>query len=100
RAPPRAPLFPYTTLFRSLRCARLLQRLHVVVVGVDEKRNLARGDELRAEDVAAPDLRLHRREPPEEREPFLLAHRLHQRGEPERSEEHTSELQSRGHLVC
>src|SRR5207237_9705019 len=49
------------------RCARLLQRLHVVVVGVDEKRNFARGNELRGADVAAPDLRPPRREPPEER---------------------------------
>src|SRR6266849_3633108 len=47
------------------RRARLLQRLHIVVIGIDEERDLARGDELRAEDVAVPDLRLHRREPPE-----------------------------------
>src|SRR5438045_4863508 len=56
-----------------------LQRLHVVVIGVDEERDLARGDELCAEDVAAADLRLHRREPPEEGEALLLAHCLHQR---------------------
>src|SRR5438309_1851298 len=30
------------------RRTRLLERFHVVVVGVDEERNLARGDELRA----------------------------------------------------
>src|ERR671931_2444474 len=65
------------------RRAGLLKRLHVVVIGVNEKRDLARGDELRAEDVAAPYLRLHRREPPEKGEALLLAHRLHERGEPQ-----------------
>src|SRR5438477_9397213 len=53
------------------RRARPLERFHVVVVRIDEERDLARGDELRAEDVAAPDLRLHRREPPEKGEPLL-----------------------------
>src|SRR5215813_14717313 len=53
RRPPRSTLFPYTTLFRSLRRA-------------------SRG-RWPAEPPAAP---------------------------PERSEEHTSELQSRPHLVC
>src|SRR5437870_11446669 len=61
--PPTSTLFPYTTLFRSQRCAyasekfRRAERFRDVVVGS--------GDYIT-----------------------------------KRSEEHTSELQSRGHLVC
>src|SRR2546422_4963380 len=61
RRPPRSTLFPYTTLFRSLRVAL--------------EQPAARG-----------------------RGPFLERRRMAQ-GKA-RSEEHTSELQSRLHLVC
>src|SRR5207253_9505592 len=95
---PTSTLFPYTTLFRSRARARLALRERL----------------LRLEDFGAleiPDLErdlLERGR--EEREgahelgvPVALddlgGDRL--RDEPElRSEEHTSELQSRGHLVC
>src|SRR3712207_7065830 len=70
RRPPRSTLFPYTTLFRS-----------------DE---LAGGGELVEGGVDAPG--------PDELGPFLLA-RVLQAADP-RSEEHTSELQSRQYLVC
>src|SRR5439155_22156153 len=71
RPPPRSTLFPYTTLFRS-------------------------ADRLRAGGEGGGDLRqaVHRRQGQRDRQ--APAHRLHQ----VRSEEHTSELQSRGHLVC
>src|SRR2546422_4972336 len=71
RRPPRSTLFPYTTLFRSN-----------VVPGEQDADRLGR--------VAA---RLEPvREAPRSRQP---------RGADEvRSEEHTSELQSRLHLVC
>src|SRR2546422_1737729 len=74
RRPPRSTLFPYTTLFRSLR--------HLVVGNVERLRlggDVSDVDEL----------------------PVLLA--LVGRGlvgDDDRSEEHTSELQSRLHLVC
>src|SRR2546429_5783905 len=55
RRPPRSTLFPYTTLFRSLRCRPLLRRWSIVSAGCEKTV---------------------------------------------RSEEHTSELQSRLHLVC
>src|SRR3712207_8963637 len=72
RRPPRSTLFPYTTLFRSrVRDLRLAQR----------DRREARSA-LRAFRDAARGRR---------------ARRLHGRG---RSEEHTSELQSRQYLVC
>src|SRR2546422_4104173 len=72
RRPPRSTLFPYTTLFRSWAVNQLARRHH------DEVRALLdAGDRLRAAQQAA------------------------LRGEAEeRSEEHTSELQSRLHLVC
>src|SRR3712207_8490584 len=79
RRPPRSTLFPYTTLFRSLR---------------PRDRRRAR---------AQPHPRLDRR-------PRLVARRRlgaeHRQGvpdgalQPPRSEEHTSELQSRQYLVC
>src|SRR5207253_9520353 len=80
RRPPRSTLFPYTTLFRSHRGP-----LHG-----------SRGVEV--EDVA---LRVGL----EQRLRLMLPVQIDQQpaelGQDEtRSEEHTSELQSRGHLVC
>src|SRR3989442_4139099 len=74
RRPPRSTLFPYTTLFRSLD-------LHSRVVDVFPQfaqalDGLSLNLPLRAQSVAAC---------------FQIG---------ERSEEHTSELQSRPHLVC
>src|SRR3712207_7638087 len=73
RRPPRSTLFPYTTLFRSPEGPRL---------GQQPAGPPGPGD--RAGRSGA----LGRRGP-----------RDHRRGE-ERSEEHTSELQSRQYLVC
>src|SRR3712207_6882407 len=90
RRPPRSTLFPYTTLFRSERdradlqqrgerdaaevafelLERLLRRLRRSRVDARRRQRVVREDD-RAED-------LHRH----------------------RSEEHTSELQSRQYLVC
>src|SRR5919201_1258520 len=63
--------------------ARLLQRLHIVVVRIDEERNFARGNKLGAENVAVAHGGLHRRQPPEECEAALLAHAFDERGEPQ-----------------
>src|SRR2546422_2916404 len=71
RRPPRSTLFPYTTLFRSHRA--LGKRGPGLVAGVVE----------RGRSPSEPDL-------PGTARP----------GERQRSEEHTSELQSRLHLVC
>src|SRR2546422_6546583 len=76
RRPPRSTLFPYTTLFRSLAGMVELEPRDALAVGEE-----GRGGE-RAE-LAAIDERL---------QDVLL--------DVERSEEHTSELQSRLHLVC
>src|SRR2546422_1354571 len=72
RRPPRSTLFPYTTLFRSWPPARTAR------LPAAPRR------------WAAPSSRRHRRRRP----PGPLPPAAH------RSEEHTSELQSRLHLVC
>src|SRR2546422_4576646 len=61
RRPPRSTLFPYTTLFRSIRIARASPRERLCLAPRGERQQGQHG---------------------------------------ERSEEHTSELQSRLHLVC
>src|SRR5690625_6432769 len=87
RSPSSATLFPYTTLFRSHRGSRMEVRLGCVAslrcpysdsldVGMWRCFALFRG--------RASSRRIVGRERPGRR----------------RSEEHTSELQSRGHLVC
>src|SRR3712207_8548343 len=79
RRPPRSTLFPYTTLFRSRAGGAPGQRRQAV-----EVRARADVDDLRRVEAVVLD---HRRAHP-------VAHREH------RSEEHTSELQSRQYLVC
>src|SRR2546429_1754287 len=83
RRPPRSTLFPYTTLFRS-REGRfrddLYFRLSSVVLRLPPLRE--RGDDLSRVAQA------------------LLERLAREHGLPVRSEEHTSELQSRLHLVC
>src|SRR5437660_9630139 len=79
RRPPRSTLFPYTTLFRSPAGARRRG-------GVRSQR-------------AGPGRAGTRASPTTERAcRGGMAH--HARRIHTRSEEHTSELQSRGHLVC
>src|SRR2546429_7374347 len=78
RRPPRSTLFPYTTLFRSIAAAKRA-RIPVVV------------------DPKAPDYSVYRGATvitPNRRELGAATRRE------ARSEEHTSELQSRLHLVC
>src|SRR5947209_15467531 len=75
RRPPRSTLFPYTTLFRSLR----------------ENRERARLKYLFLRHGWTPETFLQELE-------RRLGHQLAPAGA--RSEEHTSELQSRQYLVC
>src|SRR2546422_4217184 len=86
RRPPRSTLFPYTTLFRSsvydeLGADHLQVRILLLSMG-DISIRKVRGIRRRMKSVAR---RVH-------------AHKSH--SIPYRSEEHTSELQSRLHLVC
>src|SRR2546422_6768361 len=80
RRPPRSTLFPYTTLFRSLVHQALHGRVdHAHGFGLELLPALEREQAQRVDDLA------------------LLVHHVIEGG---RSEEHTSELQSRLHLVC
>src|SRR3712207_6863296 len=79
RRPPRSTLFPYTTLFRSLRSADRSERLKL---GIDAGIVMAGGSVTIWYFVLAPHL--------QDRDAGLGV----------RSEEHTSELQSRQYLVC
>src|SRR3989442_8474215 len=83
RRPPRSTLFPYTTLFRSgcPDCAMTGYRgrfsiLEVLTVTPEVERRIAAGET--ADHIAE----------------------AARRAGMKRSEEHTSELQSRPHLVC
>src|SRR3989442_11275326 len=79
RRPPRSTLFPYTTLFRSPGRA-----------GHPLRRHASRGGH-----------ELHgRRVCPSRRDLWHRPRRAGARTCSSRSEEHTSELQSRPHLVC
>src|SRR3712207_8369987 len=82
RRPPRSTLFPYTTLFRSLG---------------DDARRGRDAAVVEVDDPARHRERLLNLEPE-----VLVARRLLTREvrDARRSEEHTSELQSRQYLVC
>src|SRR3712207_7411409 len=72
RRPPRSTLFPYATLFRSLKDNRFAKRIARLCLQVKE---------------------------PKKAEPFALE-AVYTDPYDLRSEEHTSELQSRQYLVC
>src|SRR3712207_8783603 len=92
RRPPRSTLFPYTTLFRSMAARRISSCLN-------ESDTVARmgGDEFGVVVEGLPDAQdatpLAESIVGAFSEPFFLNGH-------ERSEEHTSELQSRQYLVC
>src|SRR3712207_7413659 len=96
RRPPRSTLFPYTTLFRSHPAGRH-QHWHQALDGGHEHeshhRRLEQGLRALPEGLLPEDPgdALHEVE--------VLGAEL-QLLEPDRSEEHTSELQSRQYLVC
>src|SRR5690349_23468705 len=95
RRPPRSTLFPYTTLFRSDRLLKREHKAAICLAGLQQglQRLICQ----------------HGLEPRDRR--VGAAHALHPRAELDvlvhllamldnRSEEHTSELQSRRDLVC
>src|SRR3712207_8332537 len=84
RRPPRSTLFPYTTLFRSHH------------VGDDEEADLAARQ--RREEMLDPDVAVDAVE--RQREHARADEDEENEGGQLRSEEHTSELQSRQYLVC
>src|SRR5256884_9405394 len=98
RRPPRSTLFPYTTLFRSLKAQR------VAVVGLGKQA------ELELENVRVASALAARKARDLKVDSFAsvvhdpgtsgLSSEDAARATMERSEEHTSELQSRLHIVC
>src|SRR3712207_8722413 len=92
RRPPRSTLFPYTTLFRSFDGARLA-RGDGPVGSVDVGDELADDDRLDRPSTARPVA-------VEPGRSAVGQHRDRRRRDAGRSEEHTSELQSRQYLVC
>src|SRR2546429_1497336 len=96
RRPPRSTLFPYTTLFRSyLKSQKEIDSKRIGLIGHSEGGIIAPLIASRSSDVAwmvllaAPGLKGE--------DVMLLQSELILKT---RSEEHTSELQSRLHLVC
>src|SRR5687768_18082405 len=90
RRPPRSTLFPYTTLFRSR------QGGHAHSLRGDERRRPAKRGAADGGGVVLPAReQAHRR-----RRIFRVDAGNRPRRGGDRSEEHTSELQSRLHLVC
>src|SRR3712207_8838297 len=87
RRPPRSTLFPYTTLFRSHSHGRR----STVVGGAD----LGVASDARGERSSARQPRITTTAPT-----TPARSRGRGRAAPRRSEEHTSELQSRQYLVC
>src|SRR3989442_7245214 len=81
RRPPRSTLFPYTTLFRSYL---------LLIYGVAQALNVKVGEHRNSQ--AQFQRRVH--------QVFGLRYTLRGHRKDHRSEEHTSELQSRPHLVC
>src|SRR3712207_7785923 len=87
RRPPRSTLFPYTTLFRSspAELEQVEARGTAAVAAEARKAGVERLTYLSGAGI-------------EQADPHLLPARTKQAAE--RSEEHTSELQSRQYLVC
>src|SRR3712207_8252783 len=87
RRPPRSTLFPYTTLFRSsiAGCMRAVAQRQDLEVTFASDRPALMGDKARLP------------EPPRR---LTIQDVAILRGHADRSEEHTSELQSRQYLVC
>src|SRR2546430_9042679 len=94
RRPPRSPLFPYTTLFRSL-CfcgAILLGFLSEAIASADTLRITSEPSGALVEIDSV----IEGKTPYEKKFPGGYFHRTRT----VRSEEHTSELQSQSNLVC
>src|SRR3712207_8205488 len=90
RRPPRSTLFPYTTLFRSQ-----VERVRECADDLREQEHLGGEKALRhaAEELPA-------RDDAHDLPAVGHGHQEHAMMEEDRSEEHTSELQSRQYLVC
>src|SRR5690554_7125697 len=90
RRPPRSTLFPYTTLFRSPR---------TMITGIEQMKIESRvATERRFGNIRR--IATRQRQLREAAAQFAERHAAGVGSLEHRSEEHTSELQSRPHLVC
>src|SRR2546429_3438561 len=95
RRPPRSPLFPYTTLFRSRTAgdprllAKTVQQSLQGVATQEAPDNFRTMEDVLSASIAQQRFNM-----------LLLALNTSSMVRKLRSEEHTSELQSRLHLVC
>src|SRR3712207_8165005 len=87
RRPPRSTLFPYTTLFRSAIAPARSVRTSSTTASSDSGRSLSRNEPPETGGISATS------SPSASSRPASAYSLL-------RSEEHTSELQSRQYLVC
>src|SRR5258708_31803209 len=84
RRPPRSPLFPYTTLFRSNRAGKLIGHFARALHGESPLLSFVNGQNPAEHIFGA----------------HLVTDERSGLSPCSRSEEHTSELQSPDHLVC
>src|SRR3989442_12596685 len=98
RRPPRSTLFPYTTLFRSNPRNTTLMFLGVLLLLQSGSPAVRPADPQTIDTVIVENRNIFDREDAAPDWVAHLANKLHMRTR--RSEEHTSELQSRPHLVC
>src|SRR3712207_7115631 len=92
RRPPRSTLFPYTTLFRSAWIEQERDAKLPALIGVARHRlRVGRRDN---HQIAGAQPQVA------QRKLFRVRHGAGIKGDQLRSEEHTSELQSRQYLVC
>src|SRR3712207_8232151 len=89
RRPPRSTLFPYTTLFRSSEIGPLLAKLARESVDEEGAASVSREMEIEADMAELEPAALQQADRPGTPSGFSC-----------RSEEHTSELQSRQYIVC
>src|SRR3712207_8688054 len=92
RRPPRSTLFPYTTLFRSRD-----QRIETILGELEARLEEMEGRKARSSEKTAAKNQSERQQR-EVRE--RTERRIDELKRTFRSEEHTSELQSRQYLVC
>src|SRR5205823_12980072 len=97
--PPPSPLFPYTTLFRSLslaieRADRMRSRLALLILDLNGFKIINDTMGHQAGDQVLREVSGHLRKS------VRASDTLARLGGDERSEEHTSELQSLAYLVC
>src|SRR3712207_7730255 len=96
RRPPRSTLFPYTTLFRSnMRAWTFIILRNLFLSQMRRARFKGDWDEITASKLLAAPASQDRHVELSDMQRALL-----HLPQPQRSEEHTSELQSRQYLVC